>query len=323
MKIFSFFSKKVWKFENKKILLRKIFFVIKKPFMYRLAITIIFCSILGTISAQDHATNIRTLVSDEQLIIFYDLSERADIEVHASLDGGETFRGPLLNVIGAVGKDVLPEREKVIVWNVISELGDVDFQDAVIKIVATVEPPAVAEPPPIVEQLPSMPDTQDMEDGHLYNPFRVDVCLGVSLPFGGLFLIEPKYAVVPNLSVGLKLEGALLLYDFLGSDKNEFELQGIMSALATADYHFSLPGNLRPFIGAGGGLCMISAARATNFGGTVMTSSNNFGAMGRAGIEIKRFRFAVVYNYAGNDGFDNSANYLGINIGAYIGGGRR
>ena len=44
--------------------------------------------------------------------------------------------------------------------------------------------------------------------------------------------------------------------------------------------------------------------------------------MGRAGVDISRLRVAVVYNYAGKDGFANNASFIGINLGAYIGGGR-
>ena len=283
--------------------------------MYRLIITVIFCSILGTVAAQNHASNIRTLVSDEQLIIYYDLSEKADIEVHASFDGGVNFRGPLRYVVGAVGKDIAAENDKVIVWNVVSEFGNVDFPNAIIKIVATTEPPKVEEPPRVVERQPPPPQG--------YKPFRVDLCLGVSMPFGGLFLIEPKYAVVPALSIGLKLESAVLLNNFFESDKSDINVQVLLSYFATADYHFLPTNNFRPFIGAGGGLYMIGAAQATSYGTTVTAEqANNFGAMVRAGFDVSHFRLAFVYNYAGNDGFNNSANYFGINIGAYIGGGR-
>ena len=87
-------------------------------------------------SAAD-VSNVRTIVTEEQLIILYDLSSRANIEVHASFDGGVTFQGPLRDVIGAVGNNIAAENDKVVVWNVVKELGNVDYPNAVIKIVAT------------------------------------------------------------------------------------------------------------------------------------------------------------------------------------------
>ena len=284
--------------------------------MYRYIITVIFCFIFGTVAAQDYASNVRTLVSDEQLIIFYDLSEKADIEVHASFDGGATFRGPLRNVVGAVGREIAAENDKVIVWNVVSELGNVDYPNAVIKIVATIPPP-----PELVEREPA-PPTPPTPQG--YKPFRVDLCIGATLPFGGLVLVEPKYAVIPQLSVGLKFETAMLLQDFLGTDKSEVNVQVLMSYFATADYHFSATNKVRPFVGAGAGLYQIGAAKGSSLG--IVTKAeqvNNFGAMGRVGIDVSHFRVAIVYNYAGKDGFNNNASYLGLNIGAYLGGGKR
>ena len=223
--------------------------------MYRFIVIVIFCSIFGTIAAQDYASNIRTLASDEQLIIFYDLSEKADIEVHVSFDDGATFQGPLLNVIGAVGRDIPAEYDKVIVWNAVSELGDVDYPNAVIKIVTTVAPPP--EPPRVVEQQPSFQDVQEPKVG--YKPFRVDLCVGMPLPIGGLVLIEPKYAVVPKLSIGLKFETDIII-------REQSDIQAIMSYFLTADFHFSATSKIRPFVGAGGGLYSIGAVQSTSLG---------------------------------------------------------
>ena len=105
--------------------------------MKKLVISIvIFCSLFGTIAAQNNVSNVRVQQSDEQLIITYDLSENADIEVHVSFDGGVTFRGPLQHVLGSVGKDTNQGNDKIIVWNVFREFGDVDYLNTVIKVVA-------------------------------------------------------------------------------------------------------------------------------------------------------------------------------------------
>src|SRR6476661_5325969 len=47
-------------------------------------------------------------------------------------------------------------------------------------------------------------------------PFKVDVSLGYAIPAGTgakggvLFAVEPKYAVIPDLSVGVRFEGAVV-----------------------------------------------------------------------------------------------------------------
>ena len=105
--------------------------------MNKLVATLVLLSFFAVAVAQEHVSNIRVQVSDEQLLIMYDLSVRADIEVYASFDGGATFRGPLQHVSGAAGRNIAPEQDKVVIWYVIREFGEVDHPNAVIKIVAT------------------------------------------------------------------------------------------------------------------------------------------------------------------------------------------
>ena len=95
--------------------------------MKKFVIKIVLCSFFGTVTAQSHVSNIRVQQSDEQLIIMYDLTERADIELHVSFDGGASFQGPLQQVLGSAGKDVSEGKDKVIVWNALREFGDVDY----------------------------------------------------------------------------------------------------------------------------------------------------------------------------------------------------
>ena len=91
-----------------------------------------------TVIAQN-VSNIRIHQMDHVLIIIYDLAMQADIEVHASFDGGTTFSEPLRHVIGAVGKSVTPDTDKMIVWNVLDEFGEIDYPNTVIKIVSSDE----------------------------------------------------------------------------------------------------------------------------------------------------------------------------------------
>ena len=100
-------------------------------------ITIAFFSVFAeNATAQDHVSNIRVRQSEENLIVMYDLSERADVEVYFSADGGRNFTGPLQYVSGSVGTNLAPEKNKMFLWYVVRELGYVDIEEAVIKIVA-------------------------------------------------------------------------------------------------------------------------------------------------------------------------------------------
>jgi len=96
-------------------------------------------------TAQNHVSNIRVQQLDDHLVVMYDLVERADIEIFVSFDGGTTFRGPLQHVSGAVGRNIAPEPDKTLVWNVLSEFGSIDYENVVIKIVAN---PVSVEPLP-------------------------------------------------------------------------------------------------------------------------------------------------------------------------------
>lgn len=100
------------------------------------AAAIILSCISGILVAQEHVSNIRVQQRDAMLYVAYDLAIRADIEVFVSFDNGVTFRGPLQNVSGAVGKNILPEKDKMLVWNATNEIDIENFSNMVIKIVA-------------------------------------------------------------------------------------------------------------------------------------------------------------------------------------------
>ena len=106
--------------------------------MKSLVSTVILCYMaIATAEAQDVVSNIRVQVADDHLIVLYDLTEMADIEAYVSFDGGATFRGPLQQVFGSIGKEIPPENDKMFMWQAVSELGgSVDHANAVIKLVA-------------------------------------------------------------------------------------------------------------------------------------------------------------------------------------------
>ena len=86
--------------------------------------------------AQNDVSNIRVQQLDNMIVITYDLAARADIEVFVSFDGGVNYRGPLQYVTGAVGKGIFPKKDNIVMWDVMKEVGEVDYSNVVIKIVS-------------------------------------------------------------------------------------------------------------------------------------------------------------------------------------------
>ncbi|HET6724277.1 MAG TPA: hypothetical protein VFH07_16070 [Chitinophagaceae bacterium] len=175
-------------------------------------------------------------------------------------------------------------------------------------------------------------------------PFKVDLSVGYAIPGGegtkgGIILaLEPKYAVIPNLAVGLRMEGAIVAkfsgYDEEGNAMNT-KVKAAGSYLATGDYYFTNNYALRPFAGAGAGIFSIAGIEV-NSSSENISGGSKFGGMVRAGIEAGHFRIGLEYNivpkttFEGYDsngnyvtGLTSSNNYIGIKIGACIGGGRK
>lgn len=175
-------------------------------------------------------------------------------------------------------------------------------------------------------------------------PFKVDLSLGYAIPGGTgskggvLIAVEPKYAVIPNLSVGLRMEAAVVArfsgYDANGNP-NDASVKGSASYLATADYYFSENYSFRPFAGAGAGVFSLASIETNSTSGQVSAGSK-FGGMLRAGIEISHFRLGIEYNLVPKttfEGYDSNGNltsgltskngYLGIKVGVCFGGGPR
>lgn len=173
-------------------------------------------------------------------------------------------------------------------------------------------------------------------------PFKFDISLGYAIPGGTgakggvLFAGEPKYAVIPNLSIGLRFEGALMAR-FNGYDQEgnpvDASVKASASYLATADYYFTNNYKLRPFAGGGAGIFALAGAETNSNNGNVSAGSK-FGGMIRAGVEITHFRFGIEYNIVPKttfDGFDNNGDpvtgltsnnsYIGIKVGVCLGGG--
>ena len=163
-----------------------------------------------------------------------------------------------------------------------------------------------------------------------FRSFKVDFAAGYAIPSGqgakgGIVIAtEPKYNINDQITVGLKMEAALMAA--MEVDQTTGELKsGSVKALAnyslTGDYFFSA-NSFRPFAGAGAGLFSVASVAADSTGAGEATGGQKFGFTPRAGFEFGHFRVALEYNMVGKTG-SYSNNYMAIKLGFFAGGGRR
>jgi hypothetical protein len=182
-------------------------------------------------------------------------------------------------------------------------------------------------------------------DASATKPFKVYVSPGYAIPGGTgakggvLFAIEPKYDVVPNISVGLRLEtditvsGTSLSSNSLNN--TTYKAQASASYLATGDYYFTTE-DFKPFGGVGLGVFTTAGLKVNDGNGSNNTAnaSTKFGELVRAGFDYRHLRVAIEYNIVpkttvaaststSGDGYDITNSYLGIKIGVLIGGGKK
>ncbi|HOZ80405.1 MAG TPA: hypothetical protein PLY34_20595 [Ferruginibacter sp.] len=159
----------------------------------------------------------------------------------------------------------------------------------------------------------------EKSSGQTFKKFKVDISLGFAKPQSGdtkagvIFAIEPKYAVLDQLSVGLRLEGAGLASIDANGEKGKVRVLG--SYVGTGDYYFT-NNRFRPFAGAGGGIFTMASVDIEDSNETIPTSST-FGFLVRTGFEYGHLRLGLEYNI-----LKEKAGYFGVKLGACIGGGR-
>jgi outer membrane protein X len=160
-----------------------------------------------------------------------------------------------------------------------------------------------------------------------YKPFKVDLAVGYAVPTvkgsksGAVIAIEPKYSIDNNITLGLRLEGALTASAYeSGTTVFVGRVNATSSYLATADYFFE--GNkVRPFAGLGLGLFSTGGVGVVG-DKYYVSGANKFGVAPRAGIEVGHFRAAAEYNVMGKEAFVNY-NYLSFKVGFFLGGGKK
>ena len=162
----------------------------------------------------------------------------------------------------------------------------------------------------------------------IFKKFKTDVSIGYAIQQGAgktsgtkggaLFVIEPKYAVMDALSVGLRMEAAVTAnIDQTGNSSSSAKAN--LSYLLTGDYYFS-NNKFRPFGGAGAGVFTTASVddKTEIISAADIPQTSNFGFMARTGFEYGHLRFGLEYNFV-----PDNAGYFGIKLGAVIGGGRK
>jgi len=161
----------------------------------------------------------------------------------------------------------------------------------------------------------------------LFKPFKIDIGIvgAVSLDDeagnGPGFYLEPKYQASDRINVGLRLESVFLTSGSIsiGPTAVDLEAASVFPILLTGDYYFNTE-RVRPYAGLGIGVYIKDETSINTDIGIVnfdLGSKTNFGVAPRLGLNAGHFKLAIIYNYTG----DGIADYLGISIGAEIGGG--
>lgn len=174
-----------------------------------------------------------------------------------------------------------------------------------------------------------------------YKPFKVDLAVGYAIPGGKgakggvLFAVEPKYAVMDQLNLGLRMEAAVVARGYAGTnieEDMEVDVKASGSYLLTGDYFFTSNRSFRPFGGIGAGIYTIAGASISADDETAAVGSDSkFGGLVRTGFEAGHFRLGIEYNLVpktklttdGAGSIESKNGYIGIKVGATIGGGRK
>ena len=163
---------------------------------------------------------------------------------------------------------------------------------------------------------------------HIFKKFKVDISFGYAIPgtssngynyqTGGLFAIEPKYAIIDQLVVGFRVEGAVIANINTNSNSNNSNGKADLSYILTGDYYFTNT-KVRPFVGAGAGIFRTSIIDSTTNNNNInsLPTTQLFGFMIRGGFEWGHLRVGVEYNI-----ISTSVNYFGLKLGVCVGGGR-
>jgi hypothetical protein len=188
-----------------------------------------------------------------------------------------------------------------------------------------------------------------------YQPIRFDLTVyGGYAPadaaaYGGGIVLEPKYNLLDQLAIGLRLEAGAFATQSVSSSSAGGQVDVSQSAravsafLAKADWYVTTS-SVRPFVGLGAGLYRIASGSQSVSGSGASTavvqraeSFSGFGVAPQVGVNFGGFRLAATYHViTGSDQVvvtqavgaaptetKLSKNYFAFEIGGTIGGNRR
>ncbi len=189
-----------------------------------------------------------------------------------------------------------------------------------------------------------------------FRPFRMDVtaygayAAADSNAWGGGLALEPKFMVLDQLAVGLRVEEAVFVTADMNVPANDTQQvsvsQGVRAAttvLAKADF-FLTTSAVRPFVGLGAGYYRIGgASQDVQSGGSSdpvvvqqAEAFSGFGVAPQVGINFGGFRLAATYHFItggdqvivaqtvnGNIEKKLSKNFYAFEIGGSFGGRHR
>jgi outer membrane protein W len=184
--------------------------------------------------------------------------------------------------------------------------------------------------------------TTQAQDDHLreYKSFKVGLGLGYAVPGkgngsggGALLYLEPAYRACDEVSIGLRLESAIIVRGVQGVTDNDVagDASSNVSYTLNGQYYFN-NNNVRPFIGAGGGLFSLAAVKFNSASGNTpgldeVGAQTVFGFYPRVGIDAGHFNLTLDYNIVPPSSVPGGGqvknNYLGIRAGLSLGGGRK
>ncbi len=139
-----------------------------------------------------------------------------------------------------------------------------------------------------------------------------------------------------QLTVGLRIESAAFLGQPISGTSFTTSAFGIGSYTLNGQYYFS-NNSFRPFVGVGLGMYSIAAA-SSDIGGTsvsIQAATTVFGFYPRIGFDLGHFNLSIDYNLIPSQstqvsigGFGittqtSNYSYIGLRLGASIGGGKK
>ncbi|MEO1051409.1 MAG: outer membrane beta-barrel protein [Bacteroidota bacterium] len=175
-----------------------------------------------------------------------------------------------------------------------------------------------------------------------YRPFKVGLGFGYASPAGEgsrggvLLYLEPAYRVSDQISVGLRLESAIMGRAIGNEDGADIDLSGNGSYTVNGQYYLG-NGTFRPLVGLGLGIySLANISLTTDVSGSSgeISAGSEFGFYPRVGFDLGHFNFSIDYNIipsstnqveftTGNpEEVEVKNSYLGVRFGFSIGGGR-